>query len=363
MHQRYFILTLAATAGLAQSVEFTTVGTETYGNIKFFPVNCENSNTGQKTNEFWTYNTPSTSDYRNPDNKYTVDPNGNVWWEGHPEIIVADTEFGNNNQMQVLLNSDAHSQPAGTLVGALRNTEYNFYRPCYVTPPDQMRVDFFNGWVCNRLYTCSTVPHIVTATIISKDQTTLDVTQQPYSNLMYGLTNQMNSANGQIAQIPTYEQTFTDREGNSYSYVAQVSNNGPYNLFWTIQAAAQPYPGLHSNPAASAFDEAYNTQGTIFGDAQFPQSASIISYVGLDHEAYSKIDFYQTSLSPAPPSTSNCNTAGFGIAAGTTGVLGGILGAISVAAAPETGGASLVVAAGVLGASSGALGILQSAAC
>jgi hypothetical protein len=361
MRQQYLLLSLAGIAGLANA-EMTIVGTSTFANTKYFPTNCENSNTGEKTNEFWTYNNPSSTDYRYPDYKYYVDPTGNLWWEGNSDVYVIDNSLGANDQMQVMLNPNAHSEPAGTLVGALRETKSNTYHPCYVTPPDQMRVDFFNGWVCYRLYTCSRIPHTVTSVVISKDKTTMDVTQNPYENLMYGLINQMNSANGEIALIPTYEQTFTDNEGNSYSFVVQVENNGPFNLFWTIQAATQNYPHVNANPAASSFDEAY-TNGVIGGDAQFPQSASIITYVGLDHTAYSKIDFFQTSFSPAPPPSPNCDTTGFGVGSGAAGVLSGILGALSVAAAPETGGASLAIAAGVVGAASGALGIAGSVAC
>jgi len=365
MRQQYLLLGLAGIAGLASAVqplEWVTVGTSNFPNAKFFPTNCENMDTGAKTNEFWTYNAPSTTDNRSPDYKYYADPTGNLWWEGNSDIYVINNSVGNEEQFQDMLDPEAHSKPAGTLVGALRNTQYNFYSPCYVTSSDEMKVDFFNGWVCNRLYTCSLVPHTVTSMIISKETTTMSVTERPYEYLMAGLTNQMNAANGQIAQIIPYEQTFADNEGNSYSYVAQVENIGNYNLFWTVQAAAQPYPGLHSNPAASSFDEAYNPNDIIFGDAQFPQSASIITFVGLDHEAYSKIDFFQTSFSPAPPSP-GCSVSGFAVGAGATGVVSGLLAALSVAAAPETGGASLAITAGIASAGSGVLSIAEAASC
>jgi hypothetical protein len=251
-------------------------------------------------------------------------------------------------------------------IAQIPNYEQNFVDMEGNTSAGEMQVDFFNGWVCQRLYTCSLVPHTVTSVVISEGKTTMSVTERPYENLMAGLVNQMSSANGQIAQIPNYEQNFVDMEGNTYGFVTEVINNGPYNLFWTIQGATQNNQIPNYNPAASAFDEAYSG-GTIFGDAQFPQSASIITYVGLDHTAYSKIDFFQSSFSPAPPPTSGCNTAGFSIGSGATGALGAFLGAISVIAAPETGGASLAlgagIAAGVAGAASGGLGIASAAAC
>jgi len=54
-------------------------------------------------------------------------------------------------------------------------------------------------------------------TVISSPKTKIEVTQQPYVNLMNGITNQMNAAGQQIAQTPIYEQNFQDNEGNSYS--------------------------------------------------------------------------------------------------------------------------------------------------
>lgn len=367
MHQNYFLVGLAAIAGLASAqrvVEYTTVGTSTFANIKFFPTNCQNQYTGQHTNEFWTYLQPSTTANTNPDFKHYADTTGQLTWEGSQNIYVTDDI---NDRLQVLLNVNAHSQPATHLVGALYSAQYKSYSPCYVTPPEEMLVDFGNGWVCNRLYTCSPIPHVVTSLIVSKGHITIDVSQGPYETLMHGLMGQLPAASGQIALIPTYEQTFTDNEGNSYNFVVEVTNNGPYNLFWTVQAATQ-YPPVSiynqvpTNPAASFFDQVYQN-GVMSGDALFPQSAAIVSYVGLDHTAYSKINFFQTSVSPAPATSSTCNTQALGVSGGYSGIIAGIIGALAAVVAPETGGISLAIAAGVAGAASGALGIAQTVAC
>src|SRR5947207_63204 len=103
MRRQYFLLGLASIAGLAsaQTIEFTTVGITTFGNIKYYLTNCENSNTGEKTNEFWTYLRPSNTDYRSPDNKYYADRSGNLWWEGNKNLYVTDNSLGTNDQMQV----------------------------------------------------------------------------------------------------------------------------------------------------------------------------------------------------------------------------------------------------------------------
>ena len=146
-------------------------------------------------------------------------------------------------------------------------------------------------------------------------------------------------------------------EGNTYSYVVQVENNGVLNLYWTVDAV------LQSNDLSSQIDESYNLQGTIYGDAPFPQSATIVTYVGLDHTAYSKIDIFQSSFSPSPPASPSCNNQGWSISSGAAGVIGSLIGAVAVVAAPETGGISLGIAAGVLGAGSGALGIVSSTTC
>jgi len=103
----------------------------------------------------------------------------------------------------------------------------------------------------------------------------------------------------------------------------------------------------------------------LYGDAHFSQSAAIVSYVGLDHTAWSKINFFQTSFSPAPPSASCANDL-LGIAGGAAGALAGILSIAAIAAAPETGGASLV-ALGFAGASldiaSSSLSIADAVKC
>jgi hypothetical protein len=360
---RQLLLSLAFTASLATAQETVVVGTTQYDNIKYYPTNCYNTETGTHTNEFWTYYNPSSTDNHSPDYKDITDPNGDLYWEGNDNVYVTDE----NEQFQVVLNKLAHSKDAGDLVGAIRlsnspvPSENTITYPCYVTPSDQMEVDYGNGIVCYRLYTCSTVPHSVTSTVISSSKTKIEVTQQPCVNLMYGLTSQMNAAGGQIAQIPIYEQTFQDNEANSYSYVAEVVNNGLYNLFWTIQAATAPYQYINANPAAGAFDTVY-AKGVLAGDASFPQSASIITYVGLDHTAYSKVDFDQTSFSPAPPSSA-CSNEAAGIGSGVLGAISAIIGTFAAAASPETGGWSLAVAAGVTGVEGGILGSVGAAMC
>jgi hypothetical protein len=97
--------------------------------------------------------------------------------------------------MQVKLNSTAHSKPAESLVGSLYQHDTNISYPCYVTPADQNRVDFFNGWVCYRLYTCSPIPHVVTVTVVSGNKVAVNSDQNPYETLMNGLTSQISKAN------------------------------------------------------------------------------------------------------------------------------------------------------------------------
>jgi len=216
----------------AQTQEFVTVGLTTFGNTKYYPTNCENSKIGEKTNEFWTYLTPSSSDARNPDNKFYVYRTGNLWWEGNSNVYVTSNITNRPaDKMQVLLNSEAHSKPAGALVGGLQHTATGVDSPCYVTPADQVRVDFFNGWVCYRLYTCSPIPHIVTTIVVGDNKVLLDCQQSPYESLMRGLVGQISSAGGQIPKMPNYDQTFTDMSGNSLTFVVEVSVNGPYSLF------------------------------------------------------------------------------------------------------------------------------------
>lgn len=367
--KRFFLIGLATITGLAFtsesiSSETIVVGADTFMNTKFFPTNCYNSNTGQHTDEFWTYFNPSNTDWRYPDDKYYADPNGNLWWEGNENIYLGPVA---GIQYQVQLATNAASQNEGTLVGGLRATNNNNSLPCYKTPEDQKRVDFFNGWVCYRLYVCSTVPHIVTTMVVSSEKVSIEVTQQPYENMMSGLNNQLSRANGQVAQILEYSESFTN-EGNTYTFVAQVENNGNYNLFWMVNALAQISNSIpHVNWPSSEFDEAYNGGDTgvlvIAGDAQFPQSASVVIYVGLDHTAYTKIDFFQSGFSPAPPPGTSCNNQGWSIGSGTAGIIAAIVGAAGVFAAPETGGLSLAVAAGVFGVASGSLGIVSAVAC
>lgn len=360
MHLKIASLVVTLLLPIVSGQESTTVGSQTFPNTKYYATNCYNSD-GTHTNEFWTYFNPSSTDPRNPDSKYYSDPNGNLWWEGNGNINVPLDSSG--NQYRVLLSSDAAYQNDAAMVGALQSGDGSVTYPCYRTPQDQQRVDFFNGWVCYRLYVCSTVPHYVTDVAISSQQVTLAVGQDalfspgPYENLFSGLNGQLSAANGQISLIPEYSQSFTDMEGNTHSYVAQVENNGVYNLYWTVAGA------LQSQSLGTQIDGAYNTAGTVYGDVQFPQSATIVTYVGLDHAAYSKIDFYQSGFSPAPPAGTNCNTQGFSIGSGAAGIVSGVLGSAAVLAAPETGGISLGVAAGVFGAASGTLGIVSSVAC
>lgn len=361
---------LAGLAGfvLAQETEYTVVGTSMYQNIKYYPTNCYNTNTGAHTNEFWTVNHPSSPSTvnTNPDDKYYADTNGNLVWEGQSDLIVTDQSLEQQKQMQVKLNANAHSQDMNVMVGALQDLSDNALYPCYVTDATESRVDFQNGWVCYRLYTCSTVPHAVSSITVSQEKTTLSVTDMPYENLMAGLLNEVNAAGGELAEIHEYSQIFQDMEGNTLSFTSQVTAVSDMNLFWTVNAAANlKYSFGQSNPAAVSFDDVY-AAGTIFGDASFPSSASIVTWVGLDHVFFSKIDFFQTGFSPAPP-TAACSNNLFGIGSGAAGILSSAIGVAALLAAPETGGASLALAAGIAagaaGAASGGLGIASSAAC
>jgi hypothetical protein len=96
----------------------------------------------------------------------------------------------------------------------------------------------------------------------------------------------------------------------------------------------------------------------LHGDAKYPQSAAIVSYVSLDHTAWSKINFFQSGFAPAPPSAA-CANSNLGIAAGAAGALAGIISIARIAAAPETGGASLV-ALGVGGAALGMTAVVSA---
>ncbi|KAI8827039.1 uncharacterized protein EV422DRAFT_563120 [Fimicolochytrium jonesii] len=324
--------------------------------------------------QFWTYNAPSSQDFRDPSAKFYADPTGNSFWEGNANVYVTDAST--NARYQLTLEKLAHSRSAGFMVGSLRNTQQeNINLPCYVTPPDN-RVDFFNGWECWRLYTCSNVPHIVTAAVYSSNQVTIQRSEGPYTSLVRGLRNRLEAANQQIGQIAPYEQSFKDKQGNTYSFTAQVQNNGP-NLFWTVDAATKfdesGFPGLpdfhyNGNPAANYFETVDVAEGTAFdADANFPQSASVVTYVGLDHQSYSKIDFFQTGFAAAPPpptpNAAACQVKPGNIASGALGILGGFIAAAGILAAPFTAGASLApamlgIAAAGTGATSGIISIV-----
>jgi hypothetical protein len=147
---------------------------------------------------------------------------------------------------------------------------------------------------------------------------------------------------------------------DTLTFVAEVTKNSPYNLFWTVEAATKSTSGsIKYNPFAEYFDEVYDAPRALYGDAKYPQSAAIVSYVGLDHTAWSKINFFQSGFAPAPPSAA-CANSNVGIVAGAAGALAGI------AAARETGGASLValgVGGAALGMTAGGLSIANAIQC
>jgi hypothetical protein len=103
----------------------------------------------------------------------------------------------------------------------------------------------------------------------------------------------------------------------------------------------------------------------LYGDAKYPQSAAILSYVGLDHTAWSHIDFFHSDFAPDPPWAA-CANSNLGIAAGAAGALAGIISVAGIAAAPETGGAFLVglgVGGAALGMTAGGLSIANAIQC
>jgi hypothetical protein len=153
---------------------------------------------------------------------------------------------------------------------------------------------------------------------------------------------------------------------DTLTFVAEVTKNSLYNLFWTVEAATKSTSGsIKYNPFAEYFDEVYDAPRALYGDAKYPQSAAIVSYVGLDHTAWSKINFFQSGFAPAPPSAA-CANSNLGIVAGAAGALAGIISIAGIAAARETGGASLValgVGGAALGMTAGGLSIANAIQC
>jgi len=95
---------------------------------------------------------------------------------------------------------------------------------------------------------------------------------------------------------------------------------------------------------------------------QIPSKCGHCAYIGLDRTAWSKINFFQNGFAPAPSSTA-CANSNLGIVAGTAGVLAGLTSIAGIAAAPETGGASLValgVGGAALGMTAGGLSIANA---
>jgi hypothetical protein len=221
------------------------------------------------------------------DNSVTVDPEGNTWWEGNPNVKLSPFNF---ISFQLLPHPQSHSKPASSLAGAIQaifGTETISY-PCYVTPEDQKQVDFYNGTVCYRLYTCSTVTHVVANTIISSARVNVTMQSAPYSALGGGMRQNMAAANGQIAQSTISWQT-THTEGNYITFEASVEMNGPYNLFWTVSNL--DFSIRITNDIGSFYaqnDHDYSDHE----DVEIPQSASVVACVGLDHTAYSKISWW-----------------------------------------------------------------------
>jgi hypothetical protein len=265
----------------------------------------------------------------------------------------------------------------GFLIGGFQNETSKSEYPCYVTPAGEERVDFHNGSVCYRLYTCSVIPHIVTSNVISQNKVAIgsvDKIGHPYNQLMLGLAGRLPGANNQTSLITNYEQQF-DNGVNRTDFVAEIEVNGPQNLFWAVDAILTKkdevvasnseiptilsFDGVSTTiPTSQLFDGAYN-------DTEFPQSVMVVTYIGLDHVSYSQIKIYQTGSSIAP--SPGCDNSKLNAISAGTAIASGILAVFAILASPETGGASLAVAAGIFSGAfsiaSGGLSVEATKAC
>jgi hypothetical protein len=86
------LLGLANLACFAAAQETIIVRTTQYDNIKYYPTNCYNTETGAHTNEFWTYYNPSSADNHDRDYKDITDPNSGIYWEGNNNVYVMDED-------------------------------------------------------------------------------------------------------------------------------------------------------------------------------------------------------------------------------------------------------------------------------
>jgi hypothetical protein len=215
------ILALLSAASLC-AAEQVLIGPTPYIYGLFWAVNCYNGAEGKETSEVWSVYNPSSADKTQPDSKYYVSTKGTVQWEGTP---VAVTGLGARQDMSGVfnLNKLAHSKADETLVGTLDFAAQNLHLPCYSFNND--KVDFFNWWVCYRLYACSTVDHIVTDVALSGDTIELD---------MFAFGDLIRGANFQSLVSPNYQGTVSDEVGNSYVY--EVSVGGNAEMDWAIQA-------------------------------------------------------------------------------------------------------------------------------
>eukprot|EP00243_Klebsormidium_subtile_P010704 TRINITY_DN57_c0_g1_i3.p1 TRINITY_DN57_c0_g1~~TRINITY_DN57_c0_g1_i3.p1 ORF type:complete len:365 (+),score=92.00 TRINITY_DN57_c0_g1_i3:398-1492(+) len=336
------VLALLSAASLC-AAEQVTIGPTPYSYGLFWAVNCYNGAAGKETSEVWSVYNPSSADKTQPDSKYYVSTKGTVQWEGNP---VSVTGLGARQDMSGVfnLNKLAHSKADETLVGTLDFAAQNLHLPCYSFNND--KVDFFNGWVCYRLYACSTVDHIVTDVALSGETIPLD---------MFAFGDLIRGANFQSLVSPNYQGTVGNQEGDSYIY--EVSVGGNAQMDWAIQAIT-----AKAGSIGQGIVNQYNPN-IIGGQLDLPKAVTIVTYVGLRHDKYIKYDIYFTGVAKLNPPSGAC-AAGLNTAGGVASVLSGALAVAAVAAAPETGGASLLaVGSGVLGAGSGGFSLASTWGC
>jgi len=141
-----------------------------------------------------------------------------------------------------------------------------------------------------------------------------------------------------------------------------ISSNVVENTMWIVQSALSA--GYSFNYNIYIIGSEIDSQGAgsvIAGPGNYPSAVLINFYYGRNQQKYIQLRIYQTSYETPPPNDCNNDwlTAGGGIA----GIIAGIVSIASVAAAPETGGASLAIAAGMITASGGGIAIIDGLKC